>query len=425
LAPIYDSANVATDRNQLTMEAMKRIANRHDMVCLLHEKPFAGVNGSGKHNNWSLATDTGVNLLSPGNNPQENTQFLIFLAAIIEAVDTYAPLLRMSAASAGNDHRLGGHEAPPAVISIYLGKELTNVLEKISKGEVIQNKAGEKFQMGVSALPALPKDATDRNRTSPFAFTINKFEFRMVASSQSIAGPNVVLNTTVADILSKYADRLEKATDVNAEATAIVKDCYKNHNRIIFDGNGYGAEWLPEAEKRGLLNLRNTVEAVPELTKDYSVELFTKHKVFTKAELEARKSIYLEVYSQQINIEGNLTAEMAIKSIVPAVSEYISTLANSVMDLKAILPNANTTGQEKLIATLSEELSGMMSAVDTLNVALAKAQGQDDLLTQATTYSTDVINAMKVVRAHGDKLETLTDKDVWPFPTYEELLFKL
>ncbi|QEN05826.1 glutamine synthetase type III [Thiospirochaeta perfilievii] len=426
LAPIYDSANVATDRNQLTMEAMKRIASRHGMVALMHEKPFAGVNGSGKHNNWSLATDTGVNLLSPGTNPQENTQFLLFLAAIIEAVDTYAPLLRMSAASAGNDHRLGGHEAPPAVISIYLGKELTTILEKIAKGEVIENKAGEKFEMGVNALPALPKDATDRNRTSPFAFTINKFEFRMVGSNQSIAGPNVVLNTSVAEILTKYTTRLEKASDVNAEVTAIVKDCYNNHNRIIFDGNGYGAEWIPEAEKRGLANLKTTVDSLPELAKDYSVELFTKHKVFTKAELEARVAIYSEAYSQQLNIEANLTSEMAIKHIVPAVTEYVSNLTNSVIDIKAVLPKADTTGQESLIGELSDGLSGILKTVKVLNEVKAKALTlEDNLLEQAKFYSTEVIKAMADVRAFGDKLETITDKELWPFPSYEDLLFKL
>jgi len=426
LAPIYDSANVATDRNQLTMEAMKRIASRHGMVALMHEKPFAGVNGSGKHNNWSLATDTGVNLLSPGTNPQENTQFLLFLAAIIEAVDTYAPLLRMSAASAGNDHRLGGHEAPPAVISIYLGKELTTILEKIAKGEVIENKAGEKFEMGVNALPALPKDATDRNRTSPFAFTINKFEFRMVGSNQSIAGPNVVLNTSVAEILTKYTARLEKASDVNAEVTAIVKDCYNNHNRIIFDGNGYGAEWIPEAEKRGLANLKTTVDSLPELAKDYSVELFTKHKVFTKAELEARVAIYSEAYSQQLNIEANLTSEMAIKHIVPAVTEYVSNLTNSVIDIKAVLPKADTTGQESLIGELSDGLSGILKTVKVLNEVKAKALTlEDNLLEQAKFYSTEVIKAMADVRAFGDKLETITDKELWPFPSYEDLLFKL
>lgn len=426
LAPIYDSANVATDRNQLTMEAMKRIANRHDMVCLLHEKPFAGVNGSGKHNNWSLATDKGVNLLSPGTNPQENTQFLLFLAAIIEAVDTYAPLLRSSAASAGNDHRLGGHEAPPAVISIYLGSQLTEILEKISKGEVIENKAGDKFEMGVSALPALPKDATDRNRTSPFAFTINKFEFRMPGSSQSTSGPNVILNTTVAEILTKYAARLEKATDTNAEVTSIVKDCYNNHGRIIFDGNGYGPEWIPEAEKRGLPNLKTTVDAKPELTKDYAVELFTKHGVFTKDELEARQNIYLEIYSQQINIEANLTSQMAKQSIVPAVSEYISSITNSIIDLKSVVPSANTTGQEKIVTELSENLSGLMTAVDVLDEVHTKAEAlEDDLLAQAKLYSTDVIKAMNEARVFGDKLEALTDKDLWPFPSYEDLLFKL
>ncbi len=425
LAPIYDSANIATDRNQLTMETMKRVANRHGMVCLLHEKPFAGVNGSGKHNNWSLATDTGINLLSPGSDPQQNTQFLVFLSAIIEAVDTYSPLLRASAASAGNDHRLGGHEAPPAVISIYLGKELTNIIEKISKGETINNKKGDKFEMGVSALPALPKDATDRNRTSPFAFTINKFEFRMVASSQSIAGPNVVLNTIVADILTNYAERLANASDVNKEVANIVKDCYTNHNRIIFDGNGYGAEWIPEAEKRGLANLKTTVDAVPEYTKDYAVKLFEKHKVLTKAELESRQNIYLEQYSQQINIEANLNVEMATRYIVPAVSEYISSLTSSVIELKSVLPKANTTGQEKLIADLSDNLAAVFTAVESLKTELAKAQDEEDLLKQATLYSKNVISCMKEVRKFVDALEVMTDRDMWPFPSYEDLLFKL
>ena len=426
LAPIYDSANVATDRNQLTMEAMKRIASRHGMVALLHEKPFAGVNGSGKHNNWSLATEKGVNLLSPGDNPHSNTQFLVFLAAIIEAVDTYAPLLRFSAASAGNDHRLGGHEAPPAVISIYLGKELTKIIEKISKGESFENKSGDKFEMGVSCLPNLPKDATDRNRTSPFAFTINKFEFRMVGSNQSIAGPNVVLNTAVAEILNKYAARLAKATDVNAEVTAIVKDCYNDHKRIIFDGNGYGPEWIPEAEKRGLANLKTTVDSLPELTKDYSIELFTKNNVFTKAELESRVSIYSEVYSQQINIEANLTSEIAIKTIVPAVTEYISNLTGSIIDLKSVVPTANTTGQEKIIKKLSDNLASVLTTVETLDEVKAKATAMDDnLLAQAKFYCDEVIPAMNAVRTFVDTLETMTDKELWPLPTYEDLLFRL
>jgi glutamine synthetase len=426
LAPIYDSANVATDRNQLTMEMMKTIANRHGMVALMHEKPYAGVNGSGKHNNWSLATDKGVNLLSPGDNPQQNTQFMVFLAAIIEAVDTYAPLLRMCAANSGNDHRLGGHEAPPAIISIFLGSQLTEVLEKLAKGEEIKSKSGEKFEMGVNALPALPKDATDRNRTSPFAFTINKFEFRMVGSSQSVANPNVILNTAVADILNKYADRLSKAKDKNAEATQIVKDCYNDHKRIIFDGNGYGDEWVTEAEKRGLKNLKNTVQAMPELTEDYSVELFKKFNIFTKEELESRKAIYLETYSKQVNIEANVTSEMATRGIVPAVTEYISNLSGSVINLKEVLPKANTAGQEKLISSLSDNLAGLLSAIEKLDSDIAKAQGmEDDLLKQATFYSEDILTDMAEVRTYGDKLETLTDKELWPFPSYEDLLFKL
>ena len=426
LAPIYDSANVATDRNQLTMEAMKKIANRHGMVALMHEKPFAGVNGSGKHNNWSLATDKGVNLLSPGTNPQENTQFLIFLSAIIEAVDIYAPLLRMSAANAGNDHRLGGHEAPPAIISIYLGKELTNILEKISKGESIKNTKGETFTMGVNALPDLPKDATDRNRTSPFAFTMNKFEFRMVASSQSISGPNVVLNTSVAEILTKYAARLEKASDIHSEVSSIVKDCYDQHSKIIFDGNGYGAEWLPEAEKRGLKNLKNTVESIPELTKEYSVELFEKHNVFTRGELEARELIYLEQYSQQINIEAKITSEMAMRSIVPAVTDYISTITSSIINLKTVLPKANTTGQEKLITELSDNLAGLLTSIDILDKVIPIAQDLEiDLHKQAVYYSEEVLNAMADVRKYADALESKTDREMWPFPSYEELLFKL
>ena len=426
LANVYTTTNVATDNNQIVMETMKKVAERHDMVCLLHEKPFDGINGSGKHNNWSLATDDGINLLEPGHNPQKNARFLIFLAAIIKAVDIYAPLLRLSAANSGNDHRLGANEAPPAIISIFLGTELDAILRKFEAGEKVPSKDGGIMEIGQTMLPDFPLDSTDRNRTSPFAFTGNKFEFRMVGSTQSISGPNVVLNTTVAEVLKGFADILENASDVNKAVKEIVIDTYKKHKRIIFNGNGYSGEWVAEAEKRGLPNLKSTVDVMPELTKDYSVELFENNKVLSKAELEARLEIYLETYSKQINIEAGVMVEMAERLIFPASSRYASKVVESIAAIHGVAPSVLLAPHEELVAKLGTNLSGLLkaSAIVTkeMNIAL---ELEDDLLAQAKAYREKVIPAMADLRTFGDALEKITDKDMWPYPSYEDMLFTL
>ena len=426
LATIYAPTNQATDNNQVVMETMKRIAKRHNMVCLLHEKPFDGVNGSGKHNNWSLGTDDGLNLLEPGTNPQTNARFLIFLSAIIKAVDTYAPLLRLSAANSGNDHRLGANEAPPAIISMFLGSELTEILKKLEAGEPIASKNGGVMKIGQTILPELPLDATDRNRTSPFAFTGNKFEFRMVGSTQSISGPNVILNTTVAEVLKEFAGKLEAASDVNKAVEEIVIDTYKKHKRVIFNGNGYSDEWVSEAEKRGLPNLKSTVDCMPEMVKDYSVKLFENHKVFSKEELEARLEINLETYSKQINIEAGVMVEMAERLIFPAASRYAEQVSKSIAAIKSTAPSVSTKAQEELVARLGENLNNLLksSAVVTkgMNDALKM---EDDILAQAKAYREKVIPAMAELRSYGDALEKSTDKSMWPYPSYEDLLFTL
>ncbi|MDC7219339.1 MAG: glutamine synthetase III [Spirochaetales bacterium] len=424
IAPIYSTSNVASDSNQLVMEMLKKVADRHDLVCLIHEKPFAGVNGNGKHNNWSMGTDDGINLLSPGENPQENAQFMVMLSAIIKAVDVYAPLLKMSASSVSNDHRLGANEAPPAIISIFLGTQLKEVMDCLAAGKPVPSMGGEKIELGASHLPKLPKDNTDRNRTSPFAFTGNRFEFRMVGSSQSLAGPNVVINTGVADILGEFADRLEKASDVNAEIQKIVVDTYKAHDRIVFNGNGYSDEWVVEAEKRGLPNLKNTVVSVPELISDASVALFGKHGVFTKEELESRYEVYLEEYCMRLNIEAGVTTEMAERLIFPAVSAYASELATSVADQKAL--GLKVPAQEAQVKALSEGMEGLLGAVKELKAANAKALAiEEDALKAASSFLNDVIPAMAKVREFGDGLEKISDKLTWPFPSYEDLLFTM
>jgi glutamine synthetase len=424
LAPIFSSSNVATDSNQLVMEMMKKVADRHDLVCLLHEKPFAGVNGSGKHNNWSMATDDGINLLNPGDTPQDNAQFMVYLSAIIKAVDVYAPILKMSASSASNDHRLGANEAPPAVISIFLGSQLKEIMDCIAAGKPVPALDGEKIELGASHLPKLPKDNTDRNRTSPFAFTGNRFEFRMVGSSQSLAGPNVVINTAVADILGEFADRLEKTSDLNSEIQNIVIETYKAHDRIVFNGNGYSDEWMVEAKKRGLPNLQNTVVSIPELISDLSVNLFEKHKVFTKGELESRYEVYLEEYCMRLNIEAGVTAEMAERMIFPAVSAYTSELATSVADQKALGLKVPT--QEAQIKALSEGMEGLLKAVAELKKANEVALAiEDDALKAAGSFLEGVIPAMAKVRSFADGLEKITDKLSWPYPSYEDLLFTM
>ncbi|MBP1628182.1 MAG: glutamine synthetase catalytic region [Holophagaceae bacterium] len=423
IAPIFSTTNVATDGNQLTMETIRKVAGRHGMVALLHEKPFAGVNGSGKHNNWSLGTDDGQNLLEPGENPESNARFLLFTTAVLEAVDNWSALLRASAASVGNDHRLGANEAPPAIISAFMGTQLTELLESIADDKAYAAKGGEKMHLGVTSLPKLPRDLSDRNRTSPFAFTGNKFEFRMVGSSQSIAGPNCVINTIVADVLSKVADRLEKAKDKNAEIQKYIKESYGKHRRIVFNGNGYSDEWVKEAERRGLPNIRTTVEALAEYSKPKVVELFERHAVLSKEELESRTHIYFEGYSKQINIEAGVMIEMAKRSIFPAASDFAAGLAGAAATLASI--GAVSSPQEKRAKKIAEILAEFCDETEKLEKALAEAQGIEDAHAQAKAYRDKVFAQMAIVREKGDKLESLVARDAWPFPSYEELLFSL
>ncbi|MCA1950733.1 MAG: glutamine synthetase III [Treponema sp.] len=424
IAPIFSTTNVAVDANQLVMETIKKVARRHGMEALLHEKPFAGVNGSGKHNNWSMSTDDGVNLLDPGENPESNARFLLFTAAVVEAVDRYALLLRSSAATAGNDHRLGANEAPPAIISVFFGSLLTEIFESIADGKPISKNTGmERIKLGVTSLPTLPKDVSDRNRTSPFAFTGNKFEFRMVGSSQSIATPNTYLNTAVAQVLSEFADKLEKASDKNAAIEALVKESYAKHRRVVFNGNGYSEEWVKEAERRGLPNVRATVDVLPVLVQPEIISLFETHQVFTKEELESRYHIYLERYSKQINIEAGVMISMARRSIFPAVSAYAGGLARDAASLAAI--GAISAPQEKRAKRIAELLNEVSEETDRLEKVLAEAQETEDAFIQAKAYREKVVAQMAVLRSKVDSLEKLVDKKAWPFPSYEELLFKL
>ncbi|MBC2580916.1 glutamine synthetase III [Clostridium sp. DJ247] len=424
LAPIFSTTNVATDHNQLTMEMMKRVALKHDLVCLLHEKPFAGVNGSGKHNNWSMATDDGINLLEPGKTPHDNEQFLLFLCAVIKAVDEYADLLRLSAANAGNDHRLGANEAPPAIISIFLGEQLEDILEQIENGGAKTSKSASELTIGVSTLPALPKDATDRNRTSPFAFTGNKFEFRMVPSSASIAGPNFVLNTIVAEILSEIADRLEKASDANAEVQTILTEIVKNHKRVIFNGNGYSDDWVVEAEKRGLANIKTTVEATKALIAEKNVAVLEKHGVLSKLEAESRYEIQLENYVKTINIEALTTLEIAKREILPAVIKFATSLAGSINTINAAGVNADVSAQTELLTEVSSLTASLKKNIAILEESVEKAENlHGDTYEQAAFYRFDVFEKMSVLRADADKLETIVDKEFWPLPTYADMLF--
>ncbi len=423
LAPIFTTTNIATDHNQLTMELMKKIAEKHDLVCLLHEKPFDGVNGSGKHNNWSISTDTGVNLLEPGDSPYENAQFLLFLSAVIKAVDENQDLLRISVASAGNDHRLGANEAPPAIVSMFLGDELTEILDAIEHKEDYSQKDAEKMEIGVHVLPKFPKDTTDRNRTSPFAFTGNKFEFRMLGSTFSIAGPNIILNTIVADALEEFADYLEKSEDFTKDLNHLIRKTIRNHKRIIFNGNNYSDEWVEEAEKRGLLNLKSTPEALPHFTDEKNIKLFTKHKIFTETELLSRCEILLDNYSKVINIEGLTMADIAKKDIYPAVSKYIAELCDTVIAKKDACPSAKFKSEDDLIKKLSELNDSFYDNIATLEKALDKAKSIEDFKECAMFYKTDVLSAMENLRADADKMELLTAKKYWPMPTYDELLF--
>ncbi|MCX7708575.1 MAG: glutamine synthetase III [Clostridia bacterium] len=426
LAPIFSTTNIATDHNQLTMDTMKKVALRHGLVCLLHEKPFAGVNGSGKHNNWSMGTNDGQNLLEPGHTPHENAQFLVFLAAVIRAVDEYADLLRVSAATPGNDHRLGANEAPPAIISIFLGDQLTDILEQIEKGGATSSKQGGQLKVGVSTLPALPKDTTDRNRTSPFAFTGNKFEFRMVGSSQSISGCNFVLNTTVAEILSEIADRLEKAKDFDAEVQAILQEIVKNHKRIIFNGNGYSEEWVAEAAKRGLPNFTSTVAALPQLITEKSIKVFEKHGVLSKVELESRYEINLEGYIKTINIEALTMLEMAKRQVLPAVIKFTTELATSINSIQATGVKVDISAQTELLAEVSALAASLKKNIAVLEKAVDEANDMHgDSYKQACAFRDKVFAQMGVLRADADKLEAIVDEEYWPLPTYGDMLFNV
>jgi len=427
LATIFTTSNLACDWNQLVMETMKKVASRHGLACLLHEKPFAGVNGSGKHNNWSMGTDDGINLLEPGRSPHENAQFLVFLMAVLKAVDTYAPILRMSAANTGNDHRLGANEAPPAIISVFLGDTLVDVLESLSLGKPVEASGGNKLEIGVNCLPKLPLDLTDRNRTSPFAFTGNKFEFRMVPSSESVAGPNTVLNTAVAEILSEFADVLEKSKDPKTAIKNIVTETYKAHKRIIFNGNNYSAEWIKEAEKRGLPNITSTVEAIPELAKPSSVKLFTKHAILTKEELESRCTVYLEKYIKQINIEAKVMVSMVNRQIYPAVLSYSGEVASNINSIKEVSAAIDIGNQENFLKEIVEYSKSLKERTRELEILIAEGEegGEHDVLKHARFYRQRVFSKMAEVRLVADKLETLVGKDKWPIPIYEDLLFRL
>ena len=425
LAPVFDTTNVAVDHNQLTMEIMKKVAAKHNMVCLLHEKPFAGVNGSGKHNNWSITTDDGINLLEPGKTPHENVQFLLVLTCILKAVDKHADLLRESAADVGNDHRLGANEAPPAIVSVYLGEQLQDVLSQlISTGEATHSLAGQKLETGVKTLPDFMKDATDRNRTSPFAFTGNKFEFRMVGSQDSIAQPNVVLNTIVAEAFAEACDVLEKADDFDMAVHDLIKEYATEHQRIVFNGNGYSDEWVAEAERRGLPNIRSMVDAIPALNTEKSVKLFEKFKVFTKAELDSRVEIEYETYSKEINIEARAAIDIATKQIIPAVIKYTTVLAESITSVKAAC-GADVSAQTEILTQVSSLLADSKKALAKLQEVTEKAAEMEEGRDQAVYYRDEVKTAMDELRAPIDKLEMLVDKSMWPMPSYGDLLFEV
>ena len=424
LAPIYTEANIAVDQNQLTMQTLKRVACQHGLKCLLHEKPFAGVNGSGKHNNWSITTDDGINLLEPGKTPHENTQFLLVLACIMKAVNVHADLLRESAADPGNDHRLGANEAPPAIISIFLGEQLEDVVEQlISTGEATHSLKGGKLETGVSTLPDLFKDATDRNRTSPFAFTGNKFEFRMVGSRDSIANPNIVLNTIVAEAFADACDILEKADDFDLAVHDLIKEYLTENQRIIFNGNGYSDAWVAEAERRGLPNIKSMVEAIPAITTEKAVELFERFNVFTKAELESRAEIQYEAYAKAINIEARTMIDMASKQFLPAFIKYTKTLADTINAVKAA--GVDATVQTEALKEVSALMAETKAALDKLVKVTGEAAAKEEGEVQATYYHTEVVPAMDALRTPVDKLEMIVDKEAWPMPSYGDLIFEV
>ena len=426
LAPIYTTTNIATDHNQLTMEIMQKVAAKHGLVCLLHEKPFAGVNGSGKHNNWSMATDTGVNLLTPGETPYENAQFLLFLCAVIKAVDDYQDLLRVSVATAGNDHRLGANEAPPAVVSMFLGDELTAVLDAIENDAPYSGSEKTTMKLGVHVLPKFTRDTTDRNRTSPFAFTGNKFEFRMLGSSNSIACANIMLNAAVAESLKIYADRLENVDDFETALHDMIKKTIKDHKRIIFNGNGYDDAWIKEAtEKRGLLNLRTTPDAMPAMIADKNVKMLTAHKIFSPAELHSRYEILLENYSKTVNIEALTMVDMARKEILPAVEGYTKSLAETLAAKKAAVAGLPCKYETATITKLSELSDEIADATADLDGEIAKFQAIEDVTEAANDIRDVILGKMDALRAVCDEAETITAKEFWPFPTYSDLLFSV
>ena len=428
LAPVFDTTNVAVDHNQLTMEIMKKVADKHNMVCLLHEKPFEGINGSGKHNNWSMSTDTGVNLLDPGKTPAENTQFLVFLVAVIKAVDDYADLLRVSVASAGNDHRLGANEAPPAIVSIFLGDELTDVLKSIENDTFFSNKHAVQMDIGAKVLPHFIKDTTDRNRTSPFAFTGNKFEFRMLGSAASVANPNIVLNTAVAEVLAEFSAALKDVPEEEMESAvhALLKKTIEEHKRIIFNGNGYTDEWVEEAEKRGLYNLKTTPNALPHFIAEKNIELFTKHGIFTREELFSRYDIWLENYYKTINIESNTLAEMIQKQVIPSVYTYVEKLADTAAAKKSVVADISVASEAALISKLSALADTMAKDLETLKADTAKAlASSDDVLACSKAYQGTVLEDMEVLRKSADEAEALIPDELLPYPTYDELLFSI
>ncbi|MBR6709527.1 MAG: glutamine synthetase type III, partial [Clostridia bacterium] len=426
MAPIYTTTNLAVDQNQLTMEVMKNVALRHGLVCLLHEKPFNGVNGSGKHNNWSLSTDTGVNLLDPGKTPYENAQFLLFLTAVIKAVDEYQDLLRISVASAGNDHRLGAHEAPPAIVSMFVGDELGAILDAIESGTVYNGTERVKMDIGVHVLPSFSKDTSDRNRTSPFAFTGNKFEFRMLGSSFSTAESNVVLNTIVAEELRRFADELEGAEDFTAALNDLIRRTIKQHKRIIFNGDGYGEAWKAEAARRGLSNYSTTPEALPHFVDQKNIDLFLRHRVFTETEMRSRLEILLETYAKVINIEGLTMSEMVKKDILPAVSAFSASLASAIGAKKAVLPEAACAYECKTLTRLSELIDRTDENLHELDRALSQsAANGGSALDRACRYRDCVLAAMNTLRVTVDEMEVLTASDYWPYPTYGDLMFRI
>ena len=424
LAPIFTTTNIAADHNQLTMEMMKKTAQKHGLVCLLHEKPYDGVNGSGKHNNWSLSTDTGINFLKPGKEPDKNPLFLLSLAAVIKAVDEHQELLRISVATAGNDHRLGANEAPPAIISIFLGEELTHLLESIENGEHHDNAKRERMNMGSDIIPSIRKDNTDRNRTSPFAFTGNKFEVRMLGSASSISDTNVMLNTMVADVFAEFADRLEKAENFDFEVNSIIKETMDNHKRIIFNGDGYSSEWEKEAERRGLLNLRSTVDAIPLLKSEENIALFSRHGVLSRTEINSRVDIILENYAKTVHIEALTLIEMMNREVIPAITAYTDLLCTAILNKNSI-GGINSSVERELIARLSAANKEIYSLTGELKMAVSSAERTKDVLEKATMYHDTILKLMGDIRKYADSAESVVPSDYWPYPSYGDLLFNI